>query len=226
MEKRQLSEKNKLLLQIIIGFAGAIVGLLYVWTFNRYVFMSLPLITRMILSFINYWTIMLIPILVMLFSKDRLADYGFAAKKLGIQLLTGIAIGLAMSFLLTLIPIFVGLGDYVNNGNQYQYAWQFVYEFVYCIVGVSLTEEFVFRGLLFSKLKALSGSFTVALLCTSVLFGLFHFLNGNILQIFITGLIGAFFCFCREKIKNCSLLSLIIAHGIYDALITLWAFVF
>lgn len=226
MEKRQLSEKTKLLLQIIIGFAGTIAGLLYVWTFNRYIFMSLPLVIRMILSIVNYWTIMITPVLVMLFSKDRLSDYGFTTKKFGIQLLTGIAIGLVMSFLLTLIPIFAGLGDYVNNGNQYQFAWQFLYEFVYCIVGVSLAEEFVFRGLLYSKLQALSGSFTVALLCSSVLFGLFHFLNGNILQILITGLIGAFFCFCREKIKNCSLLSLIIAHGIYDALITLWAFVF
>ncbi len=31
---------------------------------------------------------------------------------------------------------------------------------------------------------------------------------------------------CRVKIKNCTLLSVIIAHGVYDALITVWLNVF
>ncbi len=35
--------------------------------------------------------------------------------------------------------------------------------------------------------------------------------------------IGVFFCVCRLKIKNCSTLVLIIGHGVYDALITVFA---
>jgi uncharacterized membrane protein YjjP (DUF1212 family) len=42
----------------------------------------------------------------------------------------------------------------------------------------------------------------------------------------VCAFIGALFCLFRLKIKNCSLLSLIIAHGIYDALIVVWTFVF
>ena len=47
--------------------------------------------------------------------------------------------------------------------------------------------------------------------------------GGNIFQVFITMLIGLFFCFLRWKIKKCSTLSLIICHGVYDAMITVWA---
>ena len=39
----------------------------------------------------------------------------------------------------------------------------------------------------------------------------------------MTAGIGALFCLCRIKIKNCSTLSLVIAHGVYDAMITVWA---
>jgi hypothetical protein len=47
--------------------------------------------------------------------------------------------------------------------------------------------------------------------------------SGNIVQMIVTACIGAIFCFCRLKVKNCSTLSLAIGHGIYDALITVWA---
>ena len=58
---------------------------------------------------------------------------------------------------------------------------------------------------------------------SSVFFGVFHFFSGNLVQMVMTACIGAFFCFCRLKIKNCSTLSLIIGHGVYDALITVFA---
>lgn len=51
-------------------------------------------------------------------------------------------------------------------------------------------------------------------------------IGGNIVQIISTGILGAIFCICRVKIKNCTLLSVIIAHGVYDALITVWLNVF
>ena len=55
---------------------------------------------------------------------------------------------------------------------------------------------------------------------------LFHFLGENIVQILLSSIIGAIFCICKVKIKNCTLLSVIIAHGVYDTLITVWLNVF
>jgi membrane protease YdiL (CAAX protease family) len=131
-----------------------------------------------------------------------------------------------MSFVFTVIPHLAGKSDWVNNQHQYRYMWQFIYDFVYFIFAIALVEEFVFRGFFYKKLKTLFGTSVGAIVGSSILFGLFHFLSGNIVQIILTGFIGAIFCVCKVKIKNCTLLSVIIAHGMYDALITVWLNVF
>lgn len=38
----------------------------------------------------------------------------------------------------------------------------------------------------------------------------------------MTAILGLIFCVFREKIKGCTLLLLITAHGVYDAMIVLW----
>lgn len=217
-----MSEKKKELVSLIIGFAGAFLGLYGVISFNRFVLMSLPLGLRMVCMIVTYWLIALIPVIVMLVIKDNLADY-WNNDRIGYQILTGVLIGTAMSLVLTLVPHLAGFGEYVDGGKRYTYLWQFAYEFLYCITAVGLAEEFVFRGFIYNKIKKISGNDIAAVIGSSVLFGIFHLFGGNIVQMIMTAFIGAFFCLCKLKIKNCSLLSLIIAHGIYDALITVWA---
>lgn len=215
--------KKKEWICLIIGFFGSILGLCGVVVFNHLVLMSIPLGLRMVSIVSVYWLIVLIPIVVMLVNKDKLADYGFSADKKKFQVIAGILIGVAMSLILTLIPHLLGLGEYVDNGKRYQYLWQFIFEFFYCIVAVGFVEEFVFRGFVYEKIKAISQKDMTAIIGSSVLFGVFHLFSGNIVQMIMTACIGAFFCFCRLKVKNCSTLSLMIGHGIYDALITVWA---
>lgn len=173
-----------------------------------------------------YFLIALVPVCIMIFRKEKLSDYGFSKEKLGYQVLTGIAIALCMSFVFTVIPHLAGKSDWVNNQHQYIYLWQFIYDFVYYIIAVALVEEFVFRGFLYKKIETLFGSSLYAILGSSILFGLFHFLGGNVVQLIATGIIGFILCICKEKIRNCTLLSLVIAHGVYDALITVWLNVF
>lgn len=208
---------------LITGFLGAMSGLLGVGLFNRFVLMSLPLALRMIGMIFVYWLIALIPIILMIVNKDKLSEYGFGREKIIFQIISGIMIGFAMSFILTLIPHLLGFGEYVDNGKRYEYLWQFIYEFFYFIFAVAFVEEFVFRGFVYQKIKSLGQKDAIAIIGSSVLFGAFHLLGGNVIQMVMTAFIGAFFCFCRLKIKNCSTLSLIIAHGIYDAMITVFA---
>ncbi len=215
--------KKKEWICLIVGFLGAMLGLYGVVAFNQFVLMSLPLIIRMIGMILVYWLIALIPIIVMLVNKDKLTDYGFSKGKMEFQITVGILIGIAMSFILTIIPHLFGFGEYVDSGKRYQYLWQFIYEFFYCIFAVGLVEEFVFRGYVYEKIKSISQKDMIAVIGSSVLFGAFHLFSGNIIQMLMTACIGVFFCFCRLKIKNCSTLSLIIGHGVYDALITVWA---
>jgi membrane protease YdiL (CAAX protease family) len=218
--------KVKELILIIVAFLGTMAGCIGVRAFNIYVLMSLPLVTRMVTMILFYWLIALVPVIIMAADKEKLENYGFRRDGILRQIVTGVLIGVGMSVVLTLVPHLLGYGNFVDNGHRYQFLWQFIFEFVYCTCGVALAEEFVFRGMLFEKLRRVGGNNAIAVICSSVLFGLFHIFNGNLIQVVMTTLIGLFFCFCRLKIRNCSVLSLIIAHGVYDAMITVWLFVF
>lgn len=215
--------KKKEIISLIIGFMGTVAGLYGVVAFKQFVMMSLSLGMRMVSMILTYWLIALIPIVVMLVNKNRLTDYGFSKNKIWMQIVVGILIGLVMSVVLTLIPHLIGFGEFVDSRKGYKYLWQFAYEFLYCILAVGLVEEFVFRGFIFEKIKCIGGKDIIAVVVSSVLFGVFHLFSGNLVQMIMTAFIGAFFCFCRLKIKNCSTLSLIIGHGVYDALITVFA---
>ena len=217
-----MSAKKKELVSLIIGYLGAFLGLFGVVSFNQFVLMSLPMWLRMASMIVIYWLIALVPVIVMAVRKDKFADY-WDTDKIGYQILTGVLIGIAMSLVLTLVPHLVGFGAYVDSGKRYIYLWQFVYEFFYCIAAIGCVEELVFRGFVYNRIKKISRNEIAAVIGSSVLFGVFHLFGGNIVQMIMTAFIGAFFCLCRLKIKNCSVLSLIIAHGIYDALITVWA---
>lgn len=221
-----MNERKKIILQLIMGMLGSVAGLIGVNAFNQYLLMNLPIGVRMILMIVTYWVIAVVPLCIMLFAKDKLVDYGFAKEKMGMQVLVGVIIGLCMSCIFTLIPHLAGKGDWVDNGPHYQYLWQFAYDFLYFIIAIGLVEEFVFRGFVLRKIEKFTGSTVGAVLGSSVLFGLFHFLSGNVMQLFGTAIIGLLLCMCKLKIKNCTLLSLIIAHGVYDALITVWLNVF
>lgn len=219
----KIMSKKKEWICLIVGFLGAMLGLYGVVAFNQFILMALPLGLRMVSMLLMYWLIALIPIIVTFVNKDKLVDYGFSKSKIGLQIIVGVLIGIAMSFILTLIPHLFGFGEYVDSGKRYKYLWQFIYEFIYCIFAVGFVEEFVFRGFVYEKIKRISQKDVIAIIGSSVLFGVFHLFSGNIVQMLMTACIGAFFCFCRLKVKNCSTLSLIIGHGVYDALITVWA---
>ena len=133
----------------------------------------------------------------------------------------GLAVAAVFFIVLTLVPILIGQGENFGNGNRYTEVWQFAHEFVYLVFGVAAVEELVFRGFIYLRIKNISGKDWVAVVGSSVLFGLFHIFGGNVLQIILTGCMGAVWCLMRLKIKNLSTTSLIIGHGVYDWLITL-----
>lgn len=222
-DRKTIMNNRKEWVSLIVGFFGSMLGLYGVIAFDQFIQMSLPLGLRMVSMLLVYWLIALIPIVVMHINKDRFVDYGFSKSKLGLQTIVGILIGIAMSFILTLLFHILGFGKYVDSGKRYKYLWQFIYEFFYCIFAVGFAEEFIFRGFIYEKINRISQKDMIAIIGSSVLFGAFHLFGGNFIQMLMTACIGAFFCFCRLKVKNCSTLSLIIGHGVYDALITVWA---
>ena len=215
--------KRKEIPDIVICYIGTMLGVLAVRFFNMYVMMSISLVPRMAVIIAAYWVIALAAIIITLIRKEPAKTYGFFKGKLFIQIGIGVVIALAMSVVFTLIPHLAGFGQYFDTGNRYEYLWQYIFEFTYCILSVGFVEEFVFRGFIFGKLQKICRNNVLPVIISSALFGLFHIFNGSIFQMLMTAGIGALFCLCRLKIKKCSTLSLIIAHGVYDALITVWA---
>ena len=211
---------------LIIGYAGAMLGVLAVRQLNQLLIRTQPPAGRMAGMLAVYWLIALVPVIVMLVSRDRLKDYGFCSARPGMQLLNGVLIALGLSAVLTVMPILSGFGAFVGSGKGYRHLWQFAYEFAYCILAVGFTEELVFRGFLLEKLRRITQNDLAAAGISSVLFGLFHIFSGNPVQVILTTLIGLLLCICKQKIRHCTLLSLMLAHGIYDALISVWTFIF
>ena len=183
--------------------------------------MSFSLPVRMILMIVTQWLLFLVPAILMIVNKENLGDIGFKKKKILPQIGIGVLIGFSMSLVLTVLPIMLGFKDMIGR-ISYTETWKFVYQFIYAILGVALAEELVFRGYIFHKLLKIKNSKWLAIIISSLLFGLFHIFNGNIIQVFMTAFLGFLFCIFREKIKGCTMISLIIAHGVYDAMIVLW----
>jgi len=216
------SKRISSLIQLLIAVAGVYLTVIGLRLFNQYLLMSFLLPVRIVLMIVTQWTLMIVPGILMLVNKEKPADLGFRKEKLLRQIGIGALLAAAMSLVFTVLPIALGFKDMVG-GTSYKYAWQFTFEFFYCILGVALAEEVIFRGYIFRKLLEIKSSRWLAILVSSVLFGLFHVFGGNWIQVLMTSVIGLIYCIFREKIKSCTLLSLIIAHGVYDALIVLWA---
>lgn len=216
-------EKRKLIVNLILAVVGVILGLAATNLFLSALLMELPLGVRMVTMPLVYWLIAVVPLILKAVNRERCSEYGFTRNRLFLQILTGIGIAFVMSALLTLLPHLIGYGELVSSGKSYQHLWQFLYELFYTVFAIGAVEEFVFRGFFYHKVKQLTSSEITTIIVTSILFGCFHLFSGNIIQMIVTGCIGAVFCICRLKIKNCSTLSLILAHGIYDWLIVVWA---
>ena len=61
----------------------------------------------------------------------------------------------------------------------------------------------------------------MGVLTASFLFGLWHVINGNIMQVLFTFGIGLVFGFAKYKIKDCKYPGLAFGHGLYYFINTL-----
>lgn len=218
---KNMNEKKKEIAELIAAILLEFIILISILTLQNKFLINFPLSVRAVLLIMVPWVLLSVPIVFMLKRGEKLEDIGYSKSNLIMQLLTGIILAVIMSFLLTVLPIMAGLKDMVGS-TTYTKAWQFLYQFFYMIFGIALVEEFFYRGFLFRRLMEIKGSKWFAIIVSSTIFGLSHIFNGSILQVFMTALLGIFLCICRDKIKNCTTFSLTVAHGIHNALITLF----
>ena len=136
------------------------------------------------------------------------------------QYLIGLVVALGLSFVIVVIPALFGFS---LIGNHAEFSWFILsYDLLFYLFIIGPVEEFVFRVYL---QDAFVGFFEknkwFGVVIASFLFGLWHIINGNIIQVLFTFGIGLVFGFAKYKIKGFGYAGVAFGHGLYDFLNTL-----
>jgi membrane protease YdiL (CAAX protease family) len=150
--------------------------------------------------------------------KQPVTALGFTGKNIGHQLLWAAALFAVLSVLFIGVPLILGFGD-----NMFPHKDALWFAVPYRLLFVGFAEETLFRGYMLNSMSRQMKSRLAPAIITSLLFGMLHLINGNIIQVAMTFVIGLFLTLPRVYAKNCSTLSVSLAHGAYDALLSVLA---
>ncbi len=101
-----------------------------------------------------------------------------------------------------------------------RYSGDVVWTFFYYFLFVAFVEEFTFRVYVQGELEVLLGKAKIlAPLLAGILFGLSHIVHGDMGQVMMTSVMGILLGYAKYFIKDCTFISVVIAHGLYDYLL-------
>jgi membrane protease YdiL (CAAX protease family) len=145
---------------------------------------------------------------------------GFSKEALVRQVLLALPLFAVTSLVFLIIPMLLGIPKTMLLDRKITDPTALVLQIIHLMLFVGVVEELVFRGYLFQRLKAATSSGVWPVVITAVAFGLWHFpANQNILQVVLLTVYGLIFGFARLKIKNCTTLTVALAHGLHDTFI-------
>lgn len=146
-------------------------------------------------------------------------------RRLWLQIITGLGIALTLCFFMGIVPILCGTSLIGSHSDMT--ATQITLTAIQDILFVGVGEEIVCRGYIQNQFTVWLKKYNwLSPLIAAVLFGLWHLINGGLIQVLFTVVIGCVFGYAKYFIKDCSLLSVIIAHGFYDfSLVLLTCFI-
>ena len=114
----------------------------------------------------------------------------------------------------------VSFSDMFNlSGEKYiiRDSSSFLWLFLFYMFVVAINEEFCYRVYIQGELKALLGKVAwLAPAITAVCYGYMHIVQGGVEQVKFTIMVGLVLGYARYFIKDCTFISVVIAHGIYD----------
>ena len=182
--------------------------------------MGNSLAVKMIIMLLIYIVMAFIPVMIYGVKKIPISNFGFKRQNIGKQLLFALCIFVITIIIFVILPLLIGMEkEDVLSFRASRIVTKVFYIFYYLIF-VGFGEELIFRGYYYNGIKDVTNSELIAVILSSVVFGLWHYPGGqDIMQVIITFVIGLIFGIARYKIKNCTLLSTSIAHGMHDAFI-------
>jgi membrane protease YdiL (CAAX protease family) len=164
-----------------------------------------------------YIALAAIPFIAGKITKNHLGPLIFKKDDILKQLLAGLYVFFISAAVLTAVSLIIGDYKYFLIGPKQTDIVFIIYNMFFYILCVGMGEEILFRGYFMQRIEELSGSKKMSIVLSSVIFGLWHFPGGqDFIQVFITAILGAFYGVSLYKVKDCSVLSLIVAHGLYN----------
>jgi uncharacterized protein len=175
---------------------------------------------KMIMKPLFYIFLVWMPFIVCKIIKSPIGTLGFKKGQLLKQVLIGVAIFALLSFFLTIAVFALGDNKGILLGTKQNGIDIIIYYIIFDMLFVGMGEEILFRGYFMERFRILTDSGICAVVISALMFGIWHFPNGqDFLQVIVTALIGLIYGLAMLKIKNCSTLSLGIAHGLHDVYI-------
>lgn len=172
---------------------------------------------RLAVSPLFYVLLTIIPFIAGKITDNHLGPLIFKKEDILKQLAAGLNVFSISAMILTAVSIMVGDYKYFLIGPKQTDIILIIYNIFFYILFVGTSEEILFRGYFMQRIEAISGSKKISVVLSAIIFGLWHFPGGNnFVQVFITTVLGAFYGISLYKVKYCSVLSLIIAHGLYN----------
>lgn len=225
----EFNEKRKNILFIVVAVLLHILSMYLVVYLQNVAYSRCSEMAYMIIKFALRWFYLLVPACFMKIEHIKLKDIGIAKNKLPKQVIIGILIGSIEAIVIVGLTVLLGFKEQLGQ-PLYENGWTYIIYFFYTIFAVGLFEEIFFRGYIYKKLLDIREAKWFAIIVSSVIFGICHFVGGssflqNVPQVLLATITGIFYCVLREKIRDFSLVSLIFMHGIYDFLIAFLVFV-
>lgn len=133
------------------------------------------------------------------------------------QYIIGIAVAAVLSLGIAFIPAM--LGTSLVGGHQDFSAGMLIFYFFYYTLVIGPVEELIFREYIQGTLTGMIPKNKWAgVIAASAVFGLWHWINGSIVQVIFTFGIGLVFGFVRYLCKPVRLPGISFCHGLYDFL--------
>ena len=184
----------------------------------------LPGVVDFIFGMILWWFLLLLPIaFFMRRDKEMPRDIGFTKEKLPRQILLGVVLAICTLGVFNAISSLTGTVEFHWGGMAYISVGATLASLALNLLTVALVEETIYRGYLFRKLQNINQASWFAVTVSAICFGALHipsfvFMQGSTMgwyPVLMATLIGAVYGICR--MKRATLLTLIIAHGIHNA---------
>lgn len=150
---------------------------------------------------------------------------GFSRQKVLKQILIGLVICAVTLIITVIIPLLAGVNAGYVLGVKSTSVPILIFYLFYSFIIVGFGEEIIFRGYFYNRVKDVTGIPWMPMLVSAVLFGILHYPSSmSFVNMLVTFALGFLYGYCRWKIKDCSLLSLALAHGLQDAVIVLMTY--